>query len=170
MAPQVRFTYLNRLTLFLISAQDMLSIFNLPSFIWGRIAALVRCGLLLQMSWSSLVSLVCLSVTTVSSAKANEPIEVPFLCRLLCALGSMYETKCPLPTWRIQWNDLCGGAIFRCCHYSSNLFKCYGRVFTVLFFLYFSLEVLDKYRFQYSRSALDRSQSDQVLINGQKTP
>ena len=38
------------------------------------------------------------------------------------------------------------------------------------FFLYFSLEVLDKYRFQYSRSALDRSQSDQVLINGQQTP
>jgi len=40
----------------------------------------------------------------------------------------------------------------------------------LLFFLYFSLEVLDKYRIQYSRSALDRSQSDQVLINGQQTP
>jgi len=59
----------------------------LLAIVVGRIATLARCGLLLQMEERGL--LVCLSVTTVSPAKAAEPIVMTFGMLTEVGLGTM---------------------------------------------------------------------------------
>jgi len=56
----------------------------------GHIAALARCGSLLQMEQCVTSSVACRSVTTVSPAKMAEPIEMPFRMWTRGAQGTMY--------------------------------------------------------------------------------
>ena len=67
----------------------------------GCIAALARCSLQLQTEWRDLS--VCLSVTTVSTAKTTEPIEIPFGLRIRVGSRNHALDGVQIPHGKVQF-------------------------------------------------------------------